>query len=819
MAPHEITTSPNCNICSKSDSTPRNFLLDCLICKRSWHHRCHKPPIPDLEVLKYIKATTDLLRQQSQNPNRTQARPQRPTFTCGPCKQNPVTLSEGSNVQVIVIDDSDDEVPSVPKPPPINQIASKKPSLRGSIPIQPSNPPAQGGQPIINPRSSKSSFLDPNEVTTTTSLQRNDVIRRKITASSHKRPEQQSIEPLPFRRDISLMGSSDSSRHGTSSRSPSLNPHPLVPHKQKTPAIGARFVSLPRFEALSMSIEPDDDEDDEEEEDQLAEDDDQPLRPTKRHVIDVTRNTELAPARKSSTRPNIPVGPQNPSGSSTSTPIHVPVFKALPDLLDEEYAQTNDAWSRAAARCRQTSSVPRRSFSINVENRPPNHPGSFVRVPRAYPSIVYSSQDLMRLPVDIFFTLFEFLANEDEGPDVKTLSACCLVSSAISKICEAYLYTCVHLMCGDLESDRLDRTPWYNPQCAISTPHFKSIMESKPHISRFIKTLGIYWVHPNPQAQQKLFDLLQQLETNNVRALHIFSSYVDRWDKMGVPINAFLETILQSPNLKELEVGNIDYFPLYKTFQTPLRSLGMNLITGTPIPGLQTMSSIVPSATCTMPLESLFLDTLATDVMDVSCTRFCRPDREPIFDFSSLSQLAVALNFAHMERDMELTRSIMKQRRGITADTATPKVQMTTFSEMLSDVVQTAKDTLETLALVSYPPITCPLDNAPEFLAFNGCIFASLKCIKMQFFLFRDVDGGLVDNGGWLSLATVVQDRKRFPSLERIEVWMRLSTWPHEDRRPVDPYLGLGRELIESPLRESGIVFETGHIERHGRFV
>lgn len=48
---------PRCLRCGKPDSSPRRFLLTCFSCARSWHHRCHIPPVTDRELISRLKAT------------------------------------------------------------------------------------------------------------------------------------------------------------------------------------------------------------------------------------------------------------------------------------------------------------------------------------------------------------------------------------------------------------------------------------------------------------------------------------------------------------------------------------------------------------------------------------------------------------------------------------------------------------------------------------------------------------------------------------------------------------------------------------------
>lgn len=48
----------SCNRCSQSSSAPTNFLLLCRSCNKHWHHRCHRPPLDNDELVQLIRYQT-----------------------------------------------------------------------------------------------------------------------------------------------------------------------------------------------------------------------------------------------------------------------------------------------------------------------------------------------------------------------------------------------------------------------------------------------------------------------------------------------------------------------------------------------------------------------------------------------------------------------------------------------------------------------------------------------------------------------------------------------------------------------------------------
>ncbi|KAF8443096.1 hypothetical protein L210DRAFT_852619, partial [Boletus edulis BED1] len=49
--------SPSCQRCGLGNSGPQAFLLTCRGCRKTWHHRCHQPPVEDQDLIQRIRAT------------------------------------------------------------------------------------------------------------------------------------------------------------------------------------------------------------------------------------------------------------------------------------------------------------------------------------------------------------------------------------------------------------------------------------------------------------------------------------------------------------------------------------------------------------------------------------------------------------------------------------------------------------------------------------------------------------------------------------------------------------------------------------------
>ncbi|KAG6866645.1 hypothetical protein C0991_000755 [Blastosporella zonata] len=48
-----------CTVCAGTTSGPTNFLLPCQICSHFYHHRCHRPPIPEKALIAVIHDHND----------------------------------------------------------------------------------------------------------------------------------------------------------------------------------------------------------------------------------------------------------------------------------------------------------------------------------------------------------------------------------------------------------------------------------------------------------------------------------------------------------------------------------------------------------------------------------------------------------------------------------------------------------------------------------------------------------------------------------------------------------------------------------------
>ncbi|CAA7259206.1 unnamed protein product [Cyclocybe aegerita] len=108
---HSPTMPTPCTVCRKVQSTTSpNFLLTCLQCARSWHHRCHTPPVPDKELIIIIKAYNEVKHKPDARFN----------WACASCKAKVKPSSShapsSSSIkpkpvpETVVIDDDDDVV-------------------------------------------------------------------------------------------------------------------------------------------------------------------------------------------------------------------------------------------------------------------------------------------------------------------------------------------------------------------------------------------------------------------------------------------------------------------------------------------------------------------------------------------------------------------------------------------------------------------------------------------------------------------------------------------------------------------------------------
>ncbi|KAI5827934.1 hypothetical protein K523DRAFT_373994 [Schizophyllum commune Tattone D] len=59
MAPVPIPAASVCFRCQNPGSSPERFMLQCCECKRTWHHTCHAPPVPEKDLIEGIRAFND----------------------------------------------------------------------------------------------------------------------------------------------------------------------------------------------------------------------------------------------------------------------------------------------------------------------------------------------------------------------------------------------------------------------------------------------------------------------------------------------------------------------------------------------------------------------------------------------------------------------------------------------------------------------------------------------------------------------------------------------------------------------------------------
>ncbi|PPQ89531.1 hypothetical protein CVT25_012202 [Psilocybe cyanescens] len=191
---------PNiCVSCNSSTSNPFKFLLRCVQCGTLWHHRCHKPPVSDSELIVIIKQFN--LEKQSGNKN--------PAFIwrCGACPATikplqaaspkrealqasmPLASTSKSTVsrppvyQPIAIDDDDEEVVILENPPMQTAASNKQAkhsvsSKSASLTTIPTIAEKLIQDPIPNPRtSSKSTSVSGRTLSTKTVITKPTGIR------------------------------------------------------------------------------------------------------------------------------------------------------------------------------------------------------------------------------------------------------------------------------------------------------------------------------------------------------------------------------------------------------------------------------------------------------------------------------------------------------------------------------------------------------------------------------------------------------------------------------------------------------------------
>ncbi|KAH9485244.1 hypothetical protein JR316_0002151 [Psilocybe cubensis] len=128
-----------CVSCNSADSSIRRFLLRCDTCSSLWHHRCHKPPVSDPELIAIIARFNEEKKAGKLNPAFV--------WRCGSCsapaaklqaalpkrdiRQDSTPLPSSSNPakppekhRSIAIDDDDDEIVIIENPP--KQVSSTK---------------------------------------------------------------------------------------------------------------------------------------------------------------------------------------------------------------------------------------------------------------------------------------------------------------------------------------------------------------------------------------------------------------------------------------------------------------------------------------------------------------------------------------------------------------------------------------------------------------------------------------------------------------------------------------------------------------------
>ncbi|PPQ63948.1 hypothetical protein CVT24_009123 [Panaeolus cyanescens] len=365
----------------------------------------------------------------------------------------------------------------------------------------------------------------------------------------------------------------------------------------------------------------------------------------------------------------------------------------------------------------------------------------------------------MKLPLDIFDSVFALLSEDPEGPDVKTLKACNLVSFSLSKTCEPHLFACVYL--PDI----------YDPRCRMSIFHFSEILRAKPHVARYVRRLGLlaldatYWTSNQKYLCKVVQDVLIQLRYDNIRWFKIYAA-------RRIPFIALPGAITDIMKLPTLEVVHIHSISQMhgSIFSSPRnRPWVLDIGDSSVVPDMSSSSKEHEPRT---PSPNRNLHQL---IMRYNCsgsglasTLLTPQNQGPFLDISHLKVLQLGdRSDAIYERTWNLAHTIaLSCARNLTT------LKMSSFPRSLDgvtdfyDIFKGLSNTLETL--VMWHPRADVVDRL------LGVPFTFTSLTEIQLDLFPEIR--LKEADFWEKVDLALCDEGRYPLLEHVPVeiqWYR----------------------------------------------
>ncbi|PPQ63947.1 hypothetical protein CVT24_009122 [Panaeolus cyanescens] len=422
----------------------------------------------------------------------------------------------------------------------------------------------------------------------------------------------------------------------------------------------------------------------------------------------------------------------------------------------------------------------------------------------------------MRLPPELLNGIFKHMADDSSGPDIETMKACCLTSSAIATLCEPHLYSCMIFCIRNTAHPRLNHTPSqpdpYYSQCQISIESFNRLQLRKPQIVKYVRRVGVVILHSKPWDQNNRWwksveQALLQLQHDKIQWLKVYTSIMGMLYIENATILKPIAKILQSPVLDTLHLYNVYEFPFHLIHSQPRLSRLRELDLG----DVRISSPNAGSFTFPLHLDSVNLRWGSQQDMITLASINQQVKAKPLLDLSSLSSFSFHLTRTYRDRDVELAVGILGRTSNLKnlAIQSTDNVFEVQGSNTLSSAVGMHKETLQTLLLIwRLFPMTSLLSEIPEFLGFSDSpSFSMLErvCLQILFPCLESED--LWDEAEWDRLGEALS---RFSALRVLELWIGpdhsavYGLEPHAER-----YFEAGKKVIEKWLNSSDISVQT----------
>lgn len=382
------------------------------------------------------------------------------------------------------------------------------------------------------------------------------------------------------------------------------------------------------------------------------------------------------------------------------------------------------------------------------------------------------------VPLDIIEIIMELLAN---AKDILSLRACSLTCHSFLAVCRKHIFSKVEL---DSPSRRSRAPP---------ARLFKRLLDGNPSIASYVRSVEYvndFDCRRGPPILQRLHRVTSftfGFRDSQQRMLN----HQQEWDKMASFLNSSLSTFIQSNNIAELSLFNINNLPVTVFAYFPrLTSLRINNVSVANTP----LSSGFHKSKGSPKLASLCVRNSSLGAM-IRLLNNPTPDVTPILNLTGLQNLIIVID--EDPTIMDVIRSFLKPSESLVClSFSGSHPDLNFLGSFASSLTAGSVKTLKTVKLL---PMLETREDDPYLNFAQELEQIAGKCVLETLIVHIDIDTDCrctTDASQWSQLDLVLSQSDSFPRLRRVEVKIAIWHWSRDYSEFQAQLEDIGRECF-----------------------